>query len=59
MEEPGQDIVTNLPRPEPVDQQHMEPGPGLAIFDVKNVSIWYSAWTLTTQMAGTPTAPST
>jgi ABC-type glutathione transport system ATPase component len=51
MEEPEQDIVTNLPRPEPVDQQHVEPGPGVPIFDVRNVSIWYSAFKAVTDVS--------
>jgi phosphate transport system ATP-binding protein len=51
MEEPEQDIVTDLPRPGPVDQQHVEPGPGEPIFDVKNVSIWYSSFKAVTDVS--------
>jgi phosphate transport system ATP-binding protein len=51
MEEPEQDIVTNLPQPELVDQQQVEPGPGVPIFDVKNVSIWYSAFKAVTDVS--------
>jgi phosphate transport system ATP-binding protein len=51
MEEPEPDIVTNLSRPEPVDQQHVEPGPGEPIFDVKNVSIWYSSFKAVTDVS--------
>ena len=44
MEQPEQNIVTNLPRLKPAAQQQAERAPGALIFDVKNVSIWYSAF---------------
>ena len=51
MEQPEQNIVTNFPRPEPTAQQQAEPVPGAPIFDVKNVSIWYSAFKAVTDVS--------
>ena len=51
MEQPEQNIVTNLPRPEPVAQQQVEPEPGAPIFDVQSVSIWYSAFKAVTDVS--------
>ena len=51
MEQPERNIVTNLPRPEPAAQQQVEPVPGALIFDVKNVSIWYSAFKAVTDVS--------
>ncbi len=57
MEEPEQnvvteqDIVTSLPRPEPVVRQQADSVPGEVIFDVKNVSIWYSAFKAVTDVS--------
>jgi phosphate transport system ATP-binding protein len=51
MENPEQDIVTSLPRPEPVAQQQVEPGRGAPIFDVRNVSIWYSDFKAVTDVS--------
>jgi hypothetical protein len=39
MPEPEQNVVTNLPRPEPVIHQQTDPAPDTAVFDVRNVSI--------------------
>ena len=39
MEQPEQNVVTNLPRLKPAAQQQAETAPGALIFDVKNVSI--------------------
>ena len=51
MEQPERNIVTNLPRPELTAQQQVEPVPGAPIFDVKNVSIWYSAFKAVTDVS--------
>ena len=57
MEEPEQnvvteqDIITSLPRPEPVVRQQADSAPGETIFDVKNVSIWYSAFKAVTDVS--------
>jgi phosphate transport system ATP-binding protein len=57
MEEPEQnvvteqDVVTNLPRPEPVVRPQPDSVPGETIFDVKNVSIWYSAFKAVTDVS--------
>jgi phosphate transport system ATP-binding protein len=53
MEQPEQDVVTNLPRPGPLAQQQAEPAPGQPIFDVKNVSIFYSAFKAVTDVSMT------
>ena len=51
MEQPERNIVTNLPRPELAAQQQVEPVPGAPVFDVKNVSIWYSAFKAVTEVS--------
>jgi phosphate transport system ATP-binding protein len=51
MEQPEQNIVTNLPRLKPAAQQQAERAPGAVIFDVKNVSIWYSAFKAVTDVS--------
>ena len=51
MEQPEQNIVTNLPRPEPTIHQQVESGPGTRVFDLKNVSIWYSAFKAVTDVS--------
>jgi phosphate transport system ATP-binding protein len=59
MEEPEQSIVTNLPQShpaarqqsDPAAQQQVEPGPGVGVFDVKSVSIWYSAFKAVTDVS--------
>jgi phosphate transport system ATP-binding protein len=43
-EQPEQDTMTSLPRPEVAAQQPAESWPGPPIVDVQNVSIWYSAF---------------
>jgi phosphate transport system ATP-binding protein len=54
MEEPQQDVVTNLPQPEtiarPQVDQPMRSGTGQVIFDTRNVSIWYSAFKAVTDV---------
>jgi phosphate transport system ATP-binding protein len=50
MEQPEQNIATNFPRLKPTAQQ-AEPVPGAPIFDVKNVSIWYSAFKAVTDVS--------
>jgi phosphate transport system ATP-binding protein len=50
MEQSEQNVVTNLPRPE-TTQQDVPPVPdGPPIFDVRNVSIWYSAFKAVTDV---------
>ena len=44
MEPPEPNLITNLPRPEPMAGQQVGSAPGEVIFDLKNVSIWYSAF---------------
>ena len=44
MHEPEQNVVTNLPRPEPVIRRQTESAPGPTVFGVRNVSIWYSSF---------------
>jgi phosphate transport system ATP-binding protein len=51
MEQPERNIVTSLPRPELAAQQQVEPVPGAPVFDVKNVSIWYSAFKAVTEVS--------
>ena len=51
MEETEQNIVTNLPRHRPAAQQQVEPALGQPIFDVRNVSIWYSAFKAVTDVS--------
>ena len=51
MEQPEQNIVTSLPRLKPAAQQQAERAPGAVIFDVKNVSIWYSAFKAVTDVS--------
>jgi phosphate transport system ATP-binding protein len=51
MEQPEQNVVTNLPRLKPAAQQQAETAPGALIFDVKNVSIWYSAFKAVTDVS--------
>ena len=51
MEQP-EDTVTKLPRPEPLAaQQRGERAPGPTIFEVQNVSIWYSAFKAVTDVS--------
>ena len=51
MEESEQKIVTSLPQPEVLSQSQAEvPATGEAIFDVRNVSIWYSAFKAVTDV---------
>jgi phosphate transport system ATP-binding protein len=57
MEEPEQNIVANLPRPAPMAlpelavQPQAGSAPGATIFDVRNVSIWYSAFKAVTDVS--------
>ncbi len=53
MEEPEQNVVTNLARPASASayQPHADSPPGDVIFDVKNVSIWYSAFKAVTDVS--------
>jgi phosphate transport system ATP-binding protein len=51
MHEPEQDVVTNLPRPEPVIRQQTGSVPGATVFGVSNVSIWYSSFQAVTDVS--------
>ena len=51
MQEPEQDVVTNLPRPEPVIRQQTDSAPGPTVFGASNVSIWYSAFKAVTDVS--------
>ena len=51
MEQSEQNTVTNLPRQEPVRQEEVQPAPGPPIFDIKNVSIYYSAFKAVTDVS--------
>jgi len=52
MENPDPNAVTtNLARPEPSAGQQAEPAPGEVIFEMKNVSIWYSAFKAVTDVS--------
>jgi phosphate transport system ATP-binding protein len=44
-------VTTNLARPEPSAAQQAEPAPGEVIFEMKNVSIWYSAFKAVTDVS--------
>jgi phosphate transport system ATP-binding protein len=48
-----QNVVTNLPQPEPLAQRKAESVPGSPIFDVRGVSIWYSAFKAVTDVTMT------
>jgi phosphate transport system ATP-binding protein len=51
MEQPEQRVVTNLPLQRPVQQQRVESAPGEVVFNLKNVSIWYSAFKAVTDVS--------
>jgi phosphate transport system ATP-binding protein len=52
MEQPEQSTVTNLPRPEPLaTRPALVPVPGPPIFDVRDVSIWYSSFKAVTDVS--------
>jgi phosphate transport system ATP-binding protein len=51
MEPPEPNIVTNLPRPEVAARPQGDSAPGEVIFDMKNVSIWYSAFKAVTDVS--------
>ena len=51
MEPPEPDIVTNLPRPEVTARPEAGSALGEVIFDMKNVSIWYSAFKAVTDVS--------
>src|ERR1700722_2462878 len=53
MEPPEPDIVTNLPQPEVTAQARAESARGEVIFDMKNVSIWYTAFKAVTDVSMT------
>src|SRR5580692_11884775 len=51
MPDPEQDVVTNLPRPEPAIRQPAGSAPGTTVFGVRNVSIWYSSFQAVTDVS--------
>src|SRR5487761_339687 len=55
MEEPEQNVVTSLPRLDPAvrlqAEQQVQSAPGEVIFDMRNVSIWYSAFKAVTDVS--------
>jgi phosphate transport system ATP-binding protein len=51
MEQPEQNVVTNLPRPVPAAQHQVDSPPGDVIFEVKNVSISYGAFKAVTDVS--------
>jgi phosphate transport system ATP-binding protein len=51
MEQSEQDVVTNLPRLEPEVTRQAEPRSSAVIFDVRSVSIWYSAFKAVTDVS--------
>jgi phosphate transport system ATP-binding protein len=56
MEQPELHVATNLPRPERTAEQQVEsaePAPGELIFEMRNVSIWYSAFKAVTDVSMT------
>jgi phosphate transport system ATP-binding protein len=53
MEQPELHVATNLPRPERMAGQQVESAPGESIFEMNNVSIWYSAFKAVTGVSMT------
>jgi len=51
MEQPELNIAANLPRPELTAGRAVESAPGELIFEMKNVSIWYSAFKAVTDVS--------
>jgi phosphate transport system ATP-binding protein len=51
MEEPEQNVVTNVARPASASRPQEYSAPGDVIFDVRNVSIWYSAFKAVTDVS--------
>ena len=51
MEQPEQRVVTNLPLQRPVQQQRVESALGEVVFNLRNVSIWYSAFKAVTDVS--------
>jgi len=51
MEHPELHVATNLPRPERTAEQRVGSAPGELIFEMKNVSIWYSAFKAVTDVS--------
>src|ERR1700728_4791117 len=51
MDSPEPHLITNLPRPEPTARQQAGSAPGEVIFDLENVSIWYSAFKAVTEVS--------
>jgi phosphate transport system ATP-binding protein len=53
MEQPELNVATNLPRPERTAEQQLESATGELIFEMTNVSIWYSAFKAVTDVSMT------
>jgi len=51
MEQPEQRVATNLPLQRPVQRERVESAPGEVVFNLKNVSIWYSAFKAVTDVS--------
>ncbi len=51
MEEPEQTVLTNVARPASASRPQEYAPPGEVVFDVKNVSIWYSAFKAVTDVS--------
>jgi phosphate transport system ATP-binding protein len=51
MEPPELHVATNLPRPDRAAGRQLESAPGELIFEMKNVSIWYSAFQAVTDVS--------
>jgi phosphate transport system ATP-binding protein len=51
MEQPELHVATNLPQPELTADQPAESAPGETVFEMRNVSIWYTAFQAVTQVS--------
>ena len=51
MEQPELHVATNLPQPELTADQPADAAPGETVFEMRNVSIWYSAFQAVTQVS--------
>ena len=51
MEQPEQNVVTNVARPASASRSRDDSPAGAVVFDVRNVSIWYSAFKAVTEVS--------
>ena len=51
MEQPELHVATNLPQPELTADQPADAAPGETVFEMRNVSIWYTAFQAVTQVS--------